>query len=125
MDDSSWVGLREPHERLRWARKRAGFETMRAAAEALGFENENTYSAYEREPGASKHTPLDHQRAIQFARKFKVPWEWLLVGEGSPFQERLTPAQERALAAMRGASEEDQERAAAAIEGFLKSAGRG
>ena len=124
MDDSGWVGLREPWERLRWARANAGFGTMRAAAESLGMK-ETTYASYEREPGASKHTPLDHQRAIQFARKFKVAWEWLLVGDGAPFEQRLTPAQERALAAMRGASEEEQERAAAVLEAMLRTGTRG
>jgi len=124
MDESGWVGLGEPWERLKWARVRAGFATAKAAAESLGVQA-NTYSAYEREPGASKHTPLEHQRAIQFARKFKVPWEWLLTGAGSPFEERLTPAQERALAAMRPASEEDQERVANAVEALLATGTRG
>lgn len=82
----------------------------------------NTYSAYEREPGASKSTQLDHQRAIQFGRKFKVSWTWLLTGHGSPMDDQLTPAQERALAAMKVVEEAEQERAADVIEALLKRA---
>lgn len=78
-----------PWERLRWARthwqaERGASETARAAAESLGM-LENTYSAYERPIGASKHTDLDASRARQFGKKFKVSWIWLLFGEGTPF----------------------------------------
>ena len=89
-DDLTWVELREPWQRLRWARARSKFETARAAAESMGM-NEATYSAYERRPDSSKSIPLSHQKAIQFARKFKVRWEWLLTGEGSPHSEEPDP----------------------------------
>lgn len=116
-----WTQLEEPHERLKWARKHAGFPTAKAAAESLGMQ-ENTYSAYEREPGKSKNTPLDHQRAIQFARKFKVSWTWLLVREGTPFSQPFTSAQQRALEAMAGADDAEQMRAAEVVETMLKRA---
>ncbi len=87
--DTSWIILQEPYERLRWARSRA-FPTASAAARALAMEV-NTYSAYEREPGASKRTSLTHDRAMQFARKFKVRWEWLLTGQGLPWNDSEDP----------------------------------
>lgn len=70
---TDWTTLYEPWERLKWARKQAGFDTASAAADSLGMKKD-TYSAYEREPGKSKHTQLDHQSAIRFAKKFKVSW---------------------------------------------------
>jgi hypothetical protein len=118
--DTSWTKAFEPHERVRWARAQR-FDTAKAAAESLCI-NKETYGAYERAPGSSKHTRLDHQRAIQFGRKFKVSWTWLLLGEGTPFDDILTPAQERVIAAMKSVDEADQERAADAVEAFLKRA---
>lgn len=118
--DSGWTRVFTPHERLRWARQQV-FETATSAADSLGLKKD-TYTAYERAPDSSKHTKLDHQRAIQFGRKFRVSWLWLLLGEGTPMDDVLTPAQERALAAMRDADEGDQERAADVIETLLKRA---
>lgn len=121
---SDWSELREPWERLKWARrywqtKTGAATTKKAAAASMGME-ENTYSAYERDPDASKHTPMDHQRAIQFANKFKINWVWLLTGGETPFTR--TPAQQRAVDIMSGADEADQERAADIIAAALKRA---
>lgn len=118
--DTGWTQAFTPHDRLRWARA-LKFPTAKAAADALGMKKD-TYSAYERAPGASKHTNVDHQRAIQFGRKFKVSWIWLLTGEGSPMDDVLTPAQERALGAMKNAEEAEQERIADAVEALVKRA---
>jgi hypothetical protein len=122
MAESEWTKLREPWERLKWARKHwqtkiGAATTKAAAAESLGMQ-ENTYSAYERAPDSSKHTALDHQRAIQFGDKFKVNWVWLLTGRESPFAR--TPAQERALGLMAEHDEADQERAVDIIAAALK-----
>lgn len=122
MSDLEWAALREPHERLRWARlywqtKNGAATTAKAAAESLGMQ-ENTYTAYEREPGKSKATALDHQRAVQFGRKFKVNWVWLLTGEETPFSR--TPAQTRAIQALAQADENDQEEVVDMIEALLK-----
>jgi len=115
-----WTDCEGSWDRLRWARlAKTKFDTAEAAAESLGMKP-NTYRNYEREPGGSRHKPLDHQHAIRFARKFKVNWIWLLTGEGSPDTPDITPAQERILQATRGASEEDQARAAAVVEAMLK-----
>lgn len=118
---TEWSRLKEPHERLKWARQHAGFDTAKAAADSLGMKKD-TYSAYEREPGKSKTTGLDHQSAIRFARKFKISWEWLLIGQGMPFARPLTVAQQRALQAMQDAPEAEQARAAEVVETLLKRA---
>jgi hypothetical protein len=118
--DTEWSRLGEDWERVRWARTQAGFGTARAAAESLGL-GENTYSAYERPPTATKSTRLDHQRAMQFGRKFKVSWTWLLVGEGSPFDRDRSAAQNRILSAMADMDEARQEQVARAVEVLLRT----
>lgn len=121
MEHAAWSNLSEPWERVRWARlywqrKAGSAETMKAAAESLGMQ-ENTYSAYEREPGTSKHTALDHQRAIQFGDKFKVNWVWILTGKETPFA--MTPAQERAVQLLAQQNEEDQQHAVEVMAAVL------
>jgi hypothetical protein len=116
--DTGWEILFDQHERLRWARLRAGFTTAKAAADSLGMKKD-TYSAYEREPDKSKSTKMDHQRAMQFGRKFKVNWEWLLNAKGTPFSGPKTLAQERVMTAMADAPEDEQERIASAVEAWL------
>lgn len=90
---------------------------MTAAADSLGMQ-ENTYSAYERPPGTSKHTALDHHRAIQFGRKFKINWVWILTGEGTPYAR--TPAEERAAQLLAEATEAEQEMALDVLAAALK-----
>lgn len=122
MSEVDWSGLREPWERLRWARmhwqtEAGGATTAGSAADSLGMQ-QNTYTAYERSPEGSKHTPLDHQRAMQFGRKFKVNWVWILTGEETPFNR--TSAQVRALELLAGAPEETQEEVVDMLEAVLK-----
>lgn len=127
--DARLENLREAHERLTWARmrwqERAGIRpNAGAAADSLGM-NQHTYRAYERPSTASKATALDHQRAVQFGRKFGVSWRWLLTGEGSPDDEstaELTPIERRVIDALREAPEARQTAVADAIEQLLKSA---
>lgn len=127
--DSLLHTLREPHERLRWARVRwqtaKGIKPdQKAAAESLGI-HPHTYRAYERPPGSSKSTLLSHQRAIQFARKYGVSWEWLMTGAGTPDTanlSELTPTERRVIDALREAPEARQTAVADAIEQLLKSA---
>ncbi len=119
MADTSWQRCEGTWDRLRWSRMhKTRFETAEAAAESLGMKA-GTYRNFEREPGKSRHKPLDHQHAIRFAKKFRVNWIWLLTGEGSPDTPDLTPAQERAMRAMAQASLEEQERAANVVETML------
>ncbi len=65
--DESWREADGTWGRLKWARSRK-YAFAKDAATALGVEA-GTYRAYEREPGASTHTPLDHQNAFHFARR--------------------------------------------------------
>ena len=127
MQDETWRDLDGPWARLRWARQKwqrdAGAigGSAEDAARSLGMKA-GTYRAYEREPGSSKHIDLDHQAAIRFGRKFKISWKWLLLGEGSPFDEDELPrTQERVIRVMTGMPEEDQEALAAMVESFAKS----
>lgn len=118
-------GLSEPHERLRWARVRWQLQKgikpeMGAAADSLGMK-QHTYRAYEREPGSSKFTPLDHNRAVQFGKKFGVNWQWLLSGIGSPDDEALSPTEWRVIRAMREAPESRQAAVAEVIEKLFKA----
>lgn len=125
--DLSWKEAREGWERLQWARRTwqssRGGGSARDAALTLGM-NENTYSAYERSPTGSKHTPLSHQMAIKFGRKFNVRWEWLLLGGGEPYlQEDDNSPRRRILKAIDDASEDDPkelERKADAIVTLLR-----
>lgn len=78
-----WTELREPWERLRWARMRAGFERAKDAAESIGI-NPVTYRSYEKRPDQAGARNIDHQIAARVAKKYKVSWRWLLAGEGSP-----------------------------------------
>ena len=95
MNDDDWKSKKEPWQRLKWARERwqrqAEARSMADAARSLGMK-EGTYRAYERRPGASKHTPLDYEMAVMAGRKFKVSWAWLLKNEGSPYDVDQTVA---------------------------------
>ncbi len=119
--ETSWTQAEESWERLKWARLHAGFTTATAAAESLGL-RKDTYTAYERAPGSSKHTQLDHQMAIKAGRKYRVSWTWLLVGDGTPFDKPSNPHQQRAIQAMATVPEEKQAALAEAIEALVKSA---
>lgn len=116
-----WRNAVHPWERLIWARKhwQAQTETLdrtaKQAAQALGLK-EGTYRAYERAPGSSKNIGLNHQDAIRFARKFKVSWQWLIAGEGTPFDDELPEAQERVLRVMSSLPESKQRALAEMIE---------
>lgn len=67
-----------PGERLRWARKRAGYEDGTGAARAFGWVV-STYLGHEN----GDRNP-SRQAAIRYARAFKIRWEWLLEGDGAP-----------------------------------------
>jgi transcriptional regulator with XRE-family HTH domain len=82
MADTSWRNL-ELWERVKWARSRR-FESAAAAAATLAMK-EGTYRCYERGPDSAKFIPLEYKHARQFAREFKVRWEWLLDGLGEPW----------------------------------------
>jgi hypothetical protein len=118
MTEDGWQELREPWERLRWSRARR-FEAAKDAAESMGMKPD-TYRAYEREPGTSKHTQLDHQSAIRFGRKFGVRWEWLLIGQGTPSDDEDEGPGSRVRAAMRSVPRDEQEAIADAVEALVR-----
>jgi phage repressor protein C with HTH and peptisase S24 domain len=66
------------HDRLRWARKRAGYASAADAARALKLPY-GTYSGHE---NSGRGIPRDS--IVRYAKKFKVRGDWLLTGEGRP-----------------------------------------
>lgn len=66
----------DPAARLRIARLRAGYETGKEAAEALGFPV-STYLSHE-----NGSRGISAKRAVTYARKYKVREQWLLYGVG-------------------------------------------
>jgi hypothetical protein len=95
MDNEDWRRLDGSWTRLKWARRRwqkMNSRSLTAADAAASLQmKEGTYRAYERPPGASKHTPLKHEAARQFAGKFQTNWSWLLDARGSPFDHEQSP----------------------------------
>jgi SOS-response transcriptional repressor LexA len=71
-------GVSTPHDRLKWARKNAGYEEDASeAARALGVK-ESTYLGHENgSRGLSR-------AAARYARFFRVSLDWLLAGRGEP-----------------------------------------
>jgi hypothetical protein len=68
--------MADPSERLRIARLRAGYETGKDAAEALGFAI-STYLGHE-----NGSRGISAKKAEIYARKYKVREQWLLYGVG-------------------------------------------
>lgn len=68
--------MSDPAERLRIARLRAGYETGKDAAEALGIPV-STYLGHE---NGSRGYPA--KKAAFYARRYKVSEQWLLWGVG-------------------------------------------
>lgn len=68
--------MTDPAERLRIARLRAGYETAKDAADALGFPV-STYLGHE-----NGSRGISAKRAEIYAKKYKVREQWLLYGVG-------------------------------------------
>jgi SOS-response transcriptional repressor LexA len=73
-----WRQLAAPHERLVWARRRAGHESAAAAAEAMAI-SKPTYFGHEN--GSRGITVNAGERYATF---FRVSFDWLMRGEGAP-----------------------------------------
>jgi hypothetical protein len=116
--DERWKTCIGTWDRLRWARLQR-FETAKDAAIALGIE-EGTYRAYERTPDSSKHTKLDHQKAMHFAKRLGVRWQWLLLGQGEPWNDEDEDI-DRAISVMREADPTRRRDIADLIERLLKA----
>lgn len=65
-----------PAERLKEARRKAGFRSATAAAKAFGW-TESTYLGHE---NGSRGLQID--AALRYARAFRVDWGWLMSGAG-------------------------------------------
>jgi hypothetical protein len=70
------AAMKSRGERLRWARRQAGFKTARAACEQFGW-SEGTYRSHERGVRDFKY-----ETAVIYGRKFKVNPKWLMDGKG-------------------------------------------
>lgn len=70
------MDLDTPGARLAWARKQAGYDSPRAAARALRW-NENTYKSHDN--GVRGYGV---EEAQVYGRAFNVSWIWLVSGEG-------------------------------------------
>lgn len=75
----------EIHERLQEARKKAGYSTAPAAAEALGVKPA-TY--YQHENGLRGIT---RKNAERYAAFYRVDLAWLLTGHGKPVRKNVVP----------------------------------
>lgn len=69
-----------PADRLRAARKKAGFKTATAAAQAIGS-HPATYSAHE-----NGNREFNRQDAVHYGNKFRVQPAWLMFGTASTFE---------------------------------------
>ncbi len=72
-----------PGKRLIWARKtNTAYKTATEAAQAFGWPV-STYLGHEN----GDRVP-SRKKAMQYARRYKIRWEWILEGEGSPTLKR-------------------------------------
>ncbi len=74
---AGFPSLDDPHERLAWAREKAGNKDATAAARRYGW-NENTYRSHE-----NGTRGITKKAAAKYAARLRVPAEWLLFGQGS------------------------------------------
>lgn len=70
-------GMESPADRLQQARKKAGYETAKSAAEAMGV----PVATYIQHENGARGLPAT--RAERYARFFRVQPEWLLYGKAS------------------------------------------
>jgi SOS-response transcriptional repressor LexA len=78
-------GMETPADRLRAARVKAGYETAKSAAEAMGV----TVSTYIQHENGSRGFPAS--RAARYAKFLRVAPEWLLYGRGQADPVQVEP----------------------------------
>lgn len=112
--DIRWQHLSEKEqwrERLRWARESHGsYPRAEKFAAAVG-ESAANYRKYERLPSDSANYAKDfpYAKAVAWADKLDVRWQWLLEGEGLPWRDEEAPL-EKAARLLQGRPVEEQER---------------
>lgn len=74
--------LKTPHERLRWARLKAGYKIASDGAKAAGVKPA-TYRSHERPPEEDGRV-IDESWAQLYGDTFGVHWPWLLSGQATP-----------------------------------------
>lgn len=79
--------LTQQHGRLRWAREKAGYTSIRQAALAFGW-NENTYKSHEQ--GIRQAEGLKTKHLEKYSRAFHVSQAWLATGKGDPVKPDLS-----------------------------------
>lgn len=80
------MALDTPAKRLKWAREQDGrYKTPTKAARAFGWPV-STYLGHENEDRAPSRLA-----AKKYAKAYRVRWEWILEGEGSPRNKGTVP----------------------------------
>lgn len=74
--------------RLRWARERAGYTSIRQAAQRYEW-NENTYKSHEL--GIRGAEGIKPRYLEKYARAFQVDLQWLAFGKGAPDRREEDP----------------------------------
>ena len=72
-----------PADRLKWARRQAGYASAAAFARAAGVP-EVTYRAHEKGLQGSGGRGLSERAARDYAERLGVDWAWLMTGAGAP-----------------------------------------
>lgn len=75
--------IEDRNDRLKQARKSAGYRSAQAAADALGI----AYPTYAGHENGARAFDIDAAR--HYAQRFKVDLEWLLTGKGDPKEKRV------------------------------------
>lgn len=117
----SWSDT-EFHERLAWARVRAGYKRPTDAARAVD-EKPGTYRTWERSRAEDGRIP-EIERLQKVARKFKVSWAWLLGGTGQPDDRLPNDIQviaEKLAGQLQEVPEDKRDDALGAVEGVLNA----
>lgn len=101
--------MKEPYERLVWARKQAGLENASEAARKMRI-NVQTYLSHEE---GNRGLARNVRKYAQF---FKVRWEWLLHGD-----EPIRPSEKPEILQKYDALPDDKKRAALRYLDFLNT----
>jgi hypothetical protein len=80
MHNVDWRQLKTVHDRLQWARANAGYETPAEAAEALGMTGSRQSTYFGHENGSRGLA----RAGARYAEFFRVSYDWLMRGKGSP-----------------------------------------